>query len=187
MFAITCLALLCAANPEGKSVPLDEETKAKLQMIAFDAAREGDLKTLKEYFRVGMPAEIITPRGDSLLTLAAYHGHAEAVELIAAQPGVDVSRRNKMGFDPLTGAAYKGHVDVAKTLLKLKANVNSANGAGQTPLMFTAVFGKTEVAQLLLDAGAKLDTKNKEGDTALSLAQKQQNEAMIRLLEKAKK
>ncbi len=61
----------------------DAETLA-LAHALFDAAREGNTALLAGYLSAGAPAAMTNAAGDSLLMLAAYHGH---VGHRAADPG----------------------------------------------------------------------------------------------------
>lgn len=45
----------------------------------FDLARQGQTEALVAYVDAGVPANLTNDRGDSLVMLAAYHGHADAV------------------------------------------------------------------------------------------------------------
>lgn len=179
------LAFALAAPPAPEPVPLDDATRAKLKEIAFQAAREGDVPTLKEYFAAGFPADQTNARDDTLLILAVYHGHADAVELILKQPKPGLKHRNKMAFTALDGAAFKGSVPLAKLLVKAGADVNGANDAGKTPLMLAALTGRTEVVKYLLEAGAKPDAADKAGNTPLKLAREQGAKEVVALLEAA--
>ncbi len=154
-------------------VVLDEATRGKLQAIAFQAAREGDLDTLRAYFQAGLPANGVNARGDTLLTVAAYNGQPKAVALVLAQPGVEVDRRNGMGLTALTAAAFKGDLDALKLLHAAKADVNVANARGQTSLMFAALSGRTKAVEWLLANGADPKPADQDGKTALSLAETQ--------------
>lgn len=182
MLAAFAFAVLIPSAPP---VVLDAETKAKLQAIAFQAAREGDTKTLKEYLAVGEPVNATNARGDTLLCVAAYNGQADAVALILEQPKVDVEVRNRMGLTALSAAAFKGHVEIAKQLVKAKADPNAANDSGQTPLMFAALTGRTEMVKYLLEAGAKPTAKDKVGNTPASLARGQGAKELAELIEAA--
>ena len=42
----------------------------------LDAARAGDRALLEQYLDAGAPVDLTDPQGNSLLMLAAYHGHA---------------------------------------------------------------------------------------------------------------
>ena len=154
-------------------VVLDGATRGKLQAVAFQAAREGDLDTLRAYFQAGLPADGVNSRGDTLLTVAAYNGQPKAVELVLAQPGVQVDRRNGMGLTALTAAAFKGDLNALKLLHAAKADVNVANARGQTSLMFASLSGRTEAVEWLLAHGADPRPADRDGRTALSLAETQ--------------
>lgn len=174
-------------KPARKPVVLDPATVAKLREVAFEAAREGDAKTLDEYFQAGQPADIRNTRGDSLLILACYYGHDDAVKTLLAQPKTPINTRSKMGFTALTGAAYKGYIGIVKQLAAKKADLDVANERGQTPLMFAAIFGRTEVVRYLIDQKVNLQAKDDGGKTARDLAQSQGNTEMAKILLDAEK
>lgn len=174
-----------APAPRPVGVAVTPEVAAKLTEIAFQAARDGDRDTLAAYFKAGRPVNDANARGDTLLTVAAYHSQEAAVELILAQPKVEIDARNKMGLTALSAAAFKGHVGIAKKLVAAKADVNAASASGQTALMFAALTGRTEVVDYLLSAGADPRAADRAGSTALSLARSQGAAAAVRRLEAA--
>lgn len=45
----------------------------------FDSARSGEADILQAVIERGVPSNLRNERGDSLIMLAAYHGHADAV------------------------------------------------------------------------------------------------------------
>ncbi|MGA9520313.1 MAG: ankyrin repeat domain-containing protein, partial [Myxococcaceae bacterium] len=63
---------------------------------AFTAARSGDVPSLRELLGRGVPADVLNGKGDSLLMLAAYHGHQEATRLLLER-GADPELRNGRG------------------------------------------------------------------------------------------
>lgn len=79
----------------------------ELASKVFDLARGGDADALAAYVDAGVPANLTNDRGDTLLMLAAYHGHAPAVTALAAR-GADPDRANDRGQTPLAGAVFKG-------------------------------------------------------------------------------
>ena len=191
-YGLLLLCIGCAAKskpePEAPSSPAIEitpEVAAKLRDVAFQAAREGDTKTLDEYFAANRPVNEKNARKDTLLTVAAYNGQLAAVERILAQPVVEIDARNGMGLTALTAAAFKGNVEIAKALLRAGADVNAANRAGQTSLMFAALSGKLAMVDCLLEAGADPAAKDASGNTALSQARTQEAEDVVARLEKA--
>jgi len=176
--AISIAALFAKFAP----IPITPDVAAKLQTIAFQAAREGDVETLTEYFRAGRPVNETNSRGDTLLTVAAYAGQAKVVAVILKQLKVAIDAKNMMGLTALTAAAFKGHLEIAQALVAAKANVNHANGSGQTALMFAALAGKADMVAYLLKSGADPKARDKSGKTALSLAQEQGAEEVVKLL-----
>lgn len=111
----------------------DQETLA-LAHALFDAAREGNTALLAGYLSAGVPATMTNAAGDSLLMLAAYHGHADTVRLILSHGG-DADAANDRGQTPLAGAVFKGYPDVVQVLVDAGADPDagtpSARAAAQ--------------------------------------------------------
>jgi ankyrin repeat protein len=113
----------------------------------FDCARGGETESLAAYTDAGVPVNLTNDNGDSLVMLAAYHGHAPAVELLLAR-GADPDRANDRGQTPLAGAVFKGADAVIKALLAGGADP----GAGRPSAMETALmFGKRDLVQLFTE------------------------------------
>ena len=110
----------------------------------FDLARQGGTEALVAYVDAGVPANLTNDRGDSLLMLAAYHGHAEAVRALLAR-GAEADRINDRGQTPLAGAVFKGEQEVIKALVEA-----GADPAAGTPSAVDTVrmFAKTELLEL---------------------------------------
>ncbi|KAF9768277.1 hypothetical protein IL306_014463 [Fusarium sp. DS 682] len=72
----------------------------------YDAARKGDVATFEEALPAGLPPNLTNDKGDTLLMLAAYHGHADLVKVLI-QHGADPNRLNDRGQSPLAGAVFK--------------------------------------------------------------------------------
>jgi len=182
---IAVIVALPVARPMPPPIILDDATKAKLQQIAFQAAREGDTKTLAAYFKAGQPVNVANTRGDTMLILAVYHGHTEAVELILKQPKLTLDHRNAMGFTALDGAAFKGSVPLAKLLVKAGADLNAKPASGKTALMLAALTDRAEMVEYLLATGADPKATDKDGNTALSVAETQGAKGAIAKLKAA--
>ncbi|QSB06827.1 ankyrin repeat domain-containing protein [Natronoglycomyces albus] len=115
------------------------EDFADIAQRAFDLARTGDSDRLEAYLSAGLPVDLATGSGDSLLMLAAYHGHAATVAALAAR-GADVNALNDRGQSPLAGAVFKGSAAVVEQLLKLGADPDAGQpSARQTAAMFDRV------------------------------------------------
>lgn len=125
-------------NPEsGTNAPPDEVVELAHQL--FDWAREGETDRVAAYVDAGAPADLTDPAGNTLLMLAAYHGHAALVRALA-QRGADVDGLNNRGQSPLAGAVFKGEPDVVTALLEHGADPD----AGQPSARATAeMFGQS--------------------------------------------
>ncbi|AZM63409.1 MULTISPECIES: ankyrin repeat domain-containing protein [unclassified Streptomyces] len=110
----------------------------------FDLARRGRTEELVAYVDAGVPVDLTNDRGDSLVMLAAYHGHAGAVRALLER-GADADRVNDRGQTPLAGAVFKGETEVIEALLKGGADPS----AGTPSAVDTArMFGRTELLEL---------------------------------------
>lgn len=65
-------------------------------------------------------------KGDTLLMLASYHGHADAVRALIER-GADVDRLNDRGQSPIAGAVFKGAIDVVRVLTEAGADPHAGH------------------------------------------------------------
>ncbi|MFC9786865.1 ankyrin repeat domain-containing protein [Rhodococcus sp. NPDC127528] len=125
----------------------DDPIDPRLQEIAqrvFDAARAGDTSTLAAYLEAGVPVNLANGSGDTLLMLAAYHGHAEAVQLLIDR-GADVDRLNERGQSPVAGAIFKGEAPVVRVLAAAGADPNAGH---PTAVDSAKMFGREDYLTL---------------------------------------
>ncbi|KAA8566678.1 hypothetical protein EYC84_009213 [Monilinia fructicola] len=87
----------------------------------YDAARNGDIGIFEQALPAGLPANMTNEKGDSLIMLAAYHGHAPLVRLLL-QHGANPNSLNDRGQSPLAGAVFKGETEVVEALLEGNAD-----------------------------------------------------------------
>lgn len=147
---------------------VDEDVRA-LAARLFDLARGGETEQLARYVDEGVPVDLANERGDTLLMLAAYNGHAAAVRALLKR-GARPDLQNAHGQTPLAGAAFKGDATVAQVLLEYGAAVDGPCADGRTPLMYAAMFDRVEVVQLLLQRGADRRYRDPGGASARDLA-----------------
>lgn len=122
----------------------DAETLALAHRL-FDAARQGDSGLLADYLAAGAPATLTNEAGDTLLMLAAYHGHADTVRLIL-QHGGDANRANDRGQTPLAGAVFKGYTEVARALLEAGADPDAGTPSARAAAQ---MFERKDILALL--------------------------------------
>jgi uncharacterized protein len=117
-----------------------------LQLAAkvFNLARQGGTDTLAAYVDAGVPANLSNDKGDTLIMLAAYHGHPQTVAALLER-GADPDRPNDRGQTPLAGAVFKGERAVIEALLDGGADPT----AGTPSAVDTArMFGKDDLVTL---------------------------------------
>ncbi|XP_067840989.1 ankyrin repeat domain-containing protein 6b [Heptranchias perlo] len=99
------------------------------------------------------------------LLIAAHKGQTEnVVQLINKGAKIAVT---KHGRTALHLAAYKGHIDVVRILLKASCDLDIQDDSDQTAVHRAAVVGNTEVIAELIHEGCALDRQDKDGNTAL--------------------
>ncbi|AMM26902.1 ankyrin repeat domain-containing protein [Variovorax sp. PAMC 28711] len=158
------------ANTSNNPALPDQEFIEFAQEV-FRLARTGEAQTLAGLLQKGLPPNMSNHKGDTLLMLAAYHGHAEATKVLL-EAGAEPDRYNDMAQTPLGASAYKGSLQIVELLLSHGAQMNFAPPGGKTPLMFAAMFNRLEIVKCLLarDVDIDIDIKSSDGLTALELA-----------------
>lgn len=105
----------------------------------FDFARQGKTAELRQYIFAGVPMNLTNHKGDTLLMLAAYHGHLESVTMLL-EKGADTDVLNERGQSPLAGAVFKGHDDIVKAMVEKGADLH----AGHPNAIDSAIMFKRE-------------------------------------------
>lgn len=113
----------------------------ELAHAIFDLARAGDTERLAGYLDAGVPVDLTDPKGNTLLMLAAYHGHAATVRALTER-GADADRLNDRGQSPLAGAVFKGEEDVVRVLLAAGADPDAG---GPTARATATMFGREDL------------------------------------------
>lgn len=102
----------------------------------FDFARQGKTAELDQYTSAGIPLNLTNHKGDTLIMLAAYHGHASTVKMLADK-GVDVNVLNDRGQSPIAGAVFKGYDEVVRIMVESGADLQAGHpNAVDTAMMF---------------------------------------------------
>ncbi|MGI5190089.1 ankyrin repeat domain-containing protein [Promicromonospora sp. CA-289599] len=113
---------------------MSDPTRLEPQQV-FDLARQG-ADVLLDLVNAGLPVDMADESGNTLLMLAAYHGHAELTAGLADR-GADVNRLNGKNQAPLAGAVFKNETDVIRVLVEHGADPDAGNpSARATAQMF---------------------------------------------------
>src|SRR5437879_2507899 len=152
-----------------------------------EAAAIGQLARVRELIeKHHAQANSFSPDGFPVVALAAFLGHREVVEYLAAH-GADIkaAATNGSGYNALTGPVTGGHVAVAQWLLEHGADSNYRYSGGYSPLLTAAANGRLDIAKLLLAHGADPQATTNDGKSPLSLA-KERNHSEIAALFQAR-
>jgi ankyrin repeat protein len=111
----------------------------------FELAREGRTADLVERLDRGVPVNLTNDKGDTLLTLAAYHDHVDTVRVLLSR-GADHSRTNDRGQTALGAAVFRRSSDGVRALLD--AGADPAVGS-PSALEVAVFFELPEMTELL--------------------------------------
>jgi ankyrin repeat protein len=100
--------------------PLTDEELAFLQG-ALDLARDGATERLVELIDAGLPVNLTSGAGDTLLILAAYHVHADTVRALLTREA-DTARINDKGQTALGAAVFRQSAEIVTALLDAGAD-----------------------------------------------------------------
>ena len=124
---------------------LSPEQTRRVLALAADLARAGETAELLDFVAHGLPVDAADDQGNTLLMLAAYHGHAETVSALVAA-GADPDLRNGQDQSPLAGALFKGADEVVKVLRAAGADLEAGTPTAREAAV---LFGR----QHLLEEG----------------------------------
>lgn len=130
------LLLLLTSMSAGADAPRD---------ALFDAARQGDVKKVKELLDKGADVNARNKFGATALWFAAYKNRVEVIKLLLARKADPDLRDNVWTSSPLTLAVSFGSNDAAKLLLASKSK-----GADDV-LLSSAMQGKADLVKAVLE------------------------------------
>ncbi len=138
----------------------------------------------------GADVNIKAGTGQTPLMGACASGKEEIARLLLSK-GADVKTKANDGIGAFTYCVSailgdRASTSLAELLLSKGANVDEASDtgptAGYTPLMMAAGNKKHDLVKFLVKHGANVNAKAKDGSTPLSMATKDNDPAMIKLL-----
>jgi uncharacterized protein len=129
---------------------------------------KGDVPASELLIRKGAKANVLLPKGNTLLMTAISANH-EAMVTLLLKSGTDVHRHNDFGDNPLLLCAERGNRSIMQLLLRNGANVNSQHTqTGKSALHTAAKNGDFKMVELLTLKRADINLRDKEGDTAIT-------------------
>ncbi len=112
----------------------------------FEAARNGWDADLEQNLEAGLPPNLTNDKGDTLLMLAAYHDHPDAVRVLL-DAGADTARSNDRGQTALGAAVFRQSEVNVRALLAAGADPD----AGGPSAREMAAFFQLPAMTALLD------------------------------------
>ena len=149
-----------------------------------DAARSGDVETVRSLIAAG--EDVNAPHGDGMTALhwAADAGNAEMTALLV-YAGANLEAGTRIGqYVPLHLASKAGSQTVVAALLEAGANPGPATTTtGVQPMHLAAESGNSDVIRTLAEHGADVDAREESwGHTPLVFAASQNRTGAIRTL-----
>ncbi|MEU6263943.1 ankyrin repeat domain-containing protein [Saccharopolyspora shandongensis] len=117
---------------------LTPEQAERVVAIAMDLAREGETAQLAEFVDHGLPVDVADQGGNTLLMLAAYHGHADTVRALLDR-GANPDLRNERDQAPIAGALFKGADEVVAVLREAGADLDAGTPSARAA---ATMFGR---------------------------------------------
>ncbi len=150
-----------------------KKDKRKLPTAALiEAARKGDLKTVKILIKAGIPVDDKNNFGsESPLMKAAYYGKLDVVKYLFKQ-GANINEKNKLNWNALMQACIEGKYSTAKLLLEKASPTDEIDKErGATALSLAKHINRQQLIDLLLSYGAKERPvkRRKKGDNYFSV------------------
>jgi hypothetical protein len=119
----------------------------------------------------------------TLLTLACFNGHEDAVDLLLSQDDVQVNKGSRrLNWTPLYMAAMRGHSTIVERLIMGGANVHTWTEDEQSALMVATIYGHTQIVQQLMEAGASRKRSAWMGVDAANAAEAQGHAGVVATL-----
>lgn len=109
--------------------------------MAMEFARRGETSDLQKLVHRGLPVDTQDANGNTMLMIAAYHGHQQAVRALI-ELGANVDLRNARDQTPIAGALFKGEDEVVAILLAAGADLDSGTPTAREA---AELFGRTHL------------------------------------------
>jgi ankyrin repeat protein len=146
----------------------------------FRAAQMDNAGVIRKILARGLNPNLRNPDdGEPGLVIAMRYEANNVLDLLLAQPGIDIEAKAPNGNTALMMAAFRQN---KPAVLKLLAKGAQVNQPGWTALHYAAAAGSTELVALLLERHAYIDCESPSGMTPLMMAAREGKEDVVKLL-----
>ena len=158
------------------------EAGAAADLRVLEAAKQGDIETVRGLLAEGLDVNVRQPDGATALHWAANRDDLGMTQMLL-DAGAVVDAANDYGVTALSLAALNGGGLIIDTLLEAGADPHLPLPTGETPLMTASYVGSVGAVARLLEAGANIDaSEDAQGQTALMWALSEEHLPVVRLL-----
>lgn len=165
---------------------LQKKANPNLSLISplWLAARYGRPESAGLLLECGANIHVRDSSGRTPLMVAAWFGHFDIVKLLIAKGApidvVDLEERSTLHL-----ASWFGHFQIVEFLVNRSSTfINSRDKNANTPLHFACQHNYKQIVEKLLIAGADPKLKNKADQTPQQLAEAEDRQEVIELLQK---
>ncbi|MDR2978513.1 MAG: ankyrin repeat domain-containing protein [Rickettsiales bacterium] len=125
-----------------------------------DAARNGELETVRYLIKEGVNINSADKSGWTSLHHAAYGGSSRVVQYLINN-GANIHAEDTVcGRKPVHIAARESHIGIMKLFLNKGTRISDAGGNSWTLLHYVAWTGNLEAAKFLINEGADIHAKD---------------------------
>jgi len=172
-FLLAALALF-ATLPAAWATP-EEDAVDYFRAIPLD-----NVRAVKEVLARGLDPNLRQPgTGETGLILAMRYNANKTLDVLLAQPAINLELRAPNGNTALMMAAFNHNMRGVQTLVARGAQVNQT---GWTALHYSAAAGDTEITDFLLEHHAYIDCESPSGMTPLMIAAREGKDEVVRQL-----
>ncbi|MFN7936433.1 MAG: ankyrin repeat domain-containing protein [Bryobacteraceae bacterium] len=152
-----------------------------------DAARAGDLETIRLLLKAGADVNAAGANNITALSEATLFGRRDIVRLLLDNGASHKGGVAMQKMPILSLAAIRGDLAIARMLVTAGAEVNATDAHGGTPLMWAAYSDRLNPALVsyLLQAGADAKARNNAGESALDWSLRRGDTVVAKMLRKA--
>lgn len=165
------------------SLATESQRKDWNQNVLFDAARNGDIATLRWYFDRGCPSDyVLSSNGDTCLLVACRLGLLDVARLMLLEYNARNDPDPNLGQTGLQLAVSSGHESIVQLILDCAAPTgldgvisNHLDCNGEAPIHVACRCGSIQILERLIVGGAQVGVIDARGRTCLHLAAQQGN------------
>lgn len=143
--------------------------------VLHHAANKGQEELVRAFIKAGMDPNAETQNGTTPLMMAIHNHHNNLVKTLLDDPGVVsgictyYTRTDERKHNAFHLAVSTQKTHIAKRMIELGADINTADAEGATPLWMAIDNAQTEMVKTLLKAG--VDINKNDGRQLLPLHQ----------------